>query len=277
MASVTIEQPKGKIRVDQLGPVARTLFIPLVFRAMESRRADAMLRDPCAEEALEQVDWSGIKVSREQFDQVTGIMRMRYFDQQAREFMARQPDGVVISIGCGLDTRFQRVDNGQVRWYDLDLPEVIELRKQLYNPANSRYTQLACSAFEPGWMSQVTADSPVLLLAEGVLMYFPEVEVRGLFSTLGERFPGAEIIFDCLSPLAFMLHQNKPGSREFALLLKWPVKDPREIEGWKSGFKLLSAWNYFAQPEPRLGIARLMKYIPPLRDSAMILHYRLSN
>lgn len=38
----------------------------------------------------------------------------------------------MIEIGTGLNTRFESVDNGVVRWLDLDLPDTIELRRQFF-------------------------------------------------------------------------------------------------------------------------------------------------
>ncbi len=58
------------------------------------------------------------------------ILGNREFDRSARDFLARNPEAVVAHTGRGLDSRFERVDDGRVEWYDLDLPDVIELRRK---------------------------------------------------------------------------------------------------------------------------------------------------
>src|SRR5512136_509579 len=117
--------------VRNLNAVSRTLMIPLYFRAMESQRPDALVRDPKAVELVGQLDYDFSDVQTLKDEQVNYLLRMREFDRLARTFLAEHPEGVLVDLGCGLDTRFERVDNGEVEWYGLDLPEVIALRKKV--------------------------------------------------------------------------------------------------------------------------------------------------
>jgi O-methyltransferase involved in polyketide biosynthesis len=95
----------------------------LYARARESQRPDAMIRDERAVEMVNQLagDFSRLRMQRH--DEIAVIMRMRKFDSHVHSFLARNPEGVVVHIGCGLDTRFERLDNGRVEWFDLDLPD----------------------------------------------------------------------------------------------------------------------------------------------------------
>ena len=97
-----------------LNAVSRSLLIPLYFRAMESQRPDALVRDPKAVELLGRldVDFSGVQKLKD--EQVNYLLRMREFDRLAWAFLVEHPAGVIVDLGCGLDTRFERVDNGQV-------------------------------------------------------------------------------------------------------------------------------------------------------------------
>ena len=98
--------------------------------------------------------------------------------------------------------------NGQVEWYDLDLPDVIELRRKLVGGEGARYHFLACSVLESAWLDTVSAhrQRPFLFLAEGVFMYFEEAQVKSLVLTLREHFPGAELVFDAFSPFMRWAH-----------------------------------------------------------------------
>ena len=119
--------------------VPETLLIPLYHRAQETQRPDAMLKDDKAVEILGKPDFDPRRFKLQQHDVIGLVCRVREFDRFACDFLIAHPDGVVVHIGCGLDTRFERVDNGRVEWFDLDLPEVIELRRKLIGEENGRY------------------------------------------------------------------------------------------------------------------------------------------
>ena len=265
-----------KIRLQGLSPVSETLLLPLYWRAAESQRPDAVLKDDKALELVNALDYDFAQLKGQAFDQLTTAMRSRQFDRCAHAFLAQHPHGVVVQLGCGLDTRFYRVDNGAVQWYDLDLPEVIAFRRQLL-PETERCRFLASSALDYSWMDAVgdPAGRAFLFLAEGVLMYLEPAQVRDLVLALRDRFPASELMFDALSPLAIWIHRLNPAVRKVAQQLHWALRDHRELERWGAGIRLLNAWSYFEEPEPRLGWARLLRLIPLLRNEALILHYRL--
>jgi O-methyltransferase involved in polyketide biosynthesis len=129
-----------------LSGVAETLLMTLYVRAMESQRPDALIKDEKAVELVTQMsyDFDRIKqIPLSEANKLVIILRYREFDRYARDFLARYPEAVVVHIGCGLDSRFERVDNGQVEWYDLDFPHVIELRRKLIGDECERYHLLA--------------------------------------------------------------------------------------------------------------------------------------
>lgn len=117
---------------------AETLLIPLYLRAIETQRSDALIRDDKAVALVKQMNYDFSRIKLSALDQVACVLRLREFDRYARDFLARYPEAVVVHIGCGLHTRFERVDNGQLEWYDLDLPEVIELRRKLIGGSMSK-------------------------------------------------------------------------------------------------------------------------------------------
>ncbi len=267
----------SKIDARNLRGVAETLLLPLIFRAAESQRPDAILRDPQAVEIVNRLEYDPDRVLKKSHDQVTVLMRMREFDRYARVFLNRHPDGVVVDIGCGLDTRFQRLDNGIFEWYGLDLPEVIALRRRLLDET-PRSHFLACSALDFAWIDMIDSGQKhvYLFLAEGMFMLLEDEQVRRLVCTLRNRFPGAELVFDAFTP--FMVRINPllhPLLRKINVTMHWGLKDNRELETWAAGIKLLNEWFYFDQPEPRLGTMKLVRWIPGLGHGAKIVHYRL--
>jgi O-methyltransferase involved in polyketide biosynthesis len=261
-----------KHTIRNLNAVAQTLLIPLYIRAMESQRPDALIRDPKALELVGQIDYDFSGVERPKNDQVSFLLRMREFDRLAREFLAEHPDGVIVDLGCGLNTRFERVDNERFEWYGLDLPEVIELRKELLDET-PRCHLIGCSVLDFRWMDALSGQPgrPILFLAEAMLVYLEENDVKRLVQTLAERFPGAELVSDAYSPMVVRYHSTPP----IIPRPHWGLKDDRDVETWAPGIRLLGQWYYFDKPEPRLGAFQLIRYIPFMAKALRVVHYRL--
>jgi O-methyltransferase involved in polyketide biosynthesis len=250
-----------------LSGVVETLFIPLYIRAMESQRPDALIHDAKAVELVSRTDYdfSRIKQIRmDEADKVTLVLRNREFDRYAEDFLSRHPEAVIVHIGCGLDSRFDRVDNGKVEWYDLDVPGVIELRQKLIGCNEKRYHELASSAFDPAWFDRVDAHPgcPFLFLAEGVFMYFREEQVRRLVLGLRDRFPGSELVLDAFSPFLVRINNLRFALTHYGARYRWGLKRGQGLESWGTGICLLGEWSYFDRPEPRLAPIRWMRHIP---------------
>lgn len=258
--------------------IAETLLIALHARAIEARLPEPMLRDSSALRLIEKIDYDFSRFKLAGHDQTTTIMRLREFDRRTHEFLIRHPCSVVVHIGCGLDTRFERVDDGLVEWYDLDLPEVIELRQKLI-PVTDRCHMLGYSVFSHTWVELVSnhPGRKYLFLAEGVLPYFTEAQVRGIFHLLADRFPTCELVCDAMTPAMISIHNLKLIFSKLDARLQWGLKDGRAPESWRSGIRMLSEWFYFDRPEPRLGSSQLMRYIPLLARGVGIFHYQLGN
>jgi len=255
--------------------IASTLLVPLACRALESIRADAIIFDPHSVELYQSLGGSkDFLMGMSGHDLFATVMRVRQFDAFARSFLAHHPGGLVVDIGCGLDTRFHRLDDGLMTWIGIDLPEVIELRKQCL-PDSERSKTIAQSMLEVSWLDEVVRfDKPVIFLAEGVFPYFSTAEVKPLLTAMVARFPAGELVFDAISPILSWFHNltssvlKRSGTR-----VRWDAKDPAELEEW--GLRLLERWGYFDKPEPRLKSANLIRYIPPLAHATHILRYQL--
>jgi len=109
------------------------------------------------------------------------------------------PDAVVVYLGCGLDTRIKRINPPDtVNWYDVDFPEVIELRKNFFTKT-ANYQMISSSVTDAGWMEEIPSDRPAMIVAEGVLMYLAPEEVEKLFHRLMIHFSHGQMVFDVLS------------------------------------------------------------------------------
>jgi len=265
-----------------LSGVPETSLITLYIRAIESQRPDALIKDERAEAVVRQLDQEALRKTTaltEDFTRLVVILKTRDFDRFAEDFLRRHPDAVVVHIGCGLDTRFERVAKGNnlVEWYDLDLPEVIELRRKLIGNEGERYHLLGCSVLEDAWLEVVSVyrQRPFLFLAEGVFMYFKGDQVKRLVLTLHDRFPEAELVFDAYSPFLRWSHNIKVTRTRIGSPLHWGLKHPQELERWSDGIHLLDERYPFQYPEPRLRGALKMRLVPFLSTGIGIFHYQL--
>jgi O-methyltransferase involved in polyketide biosynthesis len=267
----------AEIDFQNLNGVSETLLIPLYIRAMESQRPDALIRDDRAVALIGQIDYDFSRFRLEAHDHVAIVLRNREFDRHARDFLSRCPEAVVVHIGCGLDSRFERVDDGQVEWYDLDLPKVIALRRKLIGDEGARYHLLDCSVFDSAWLKRVSVhhQRPFLFLAEGVLMYFEEAQVKSLVLTLREHFPGAELVCDAETPFGIWANNLKLAFSRVGARLCWGLKRGRDLESWGDDIYLLDEWFYLDCPEPRLGAPQWARHFPFFAKASGIFHYRL--
>ena len=266
-----------KTVLDSPSAVAETLLIPLYIRAQETREANPILRDEAAVALVERIDYDFERIKLLNVNRVGTVLRTHRIDLWARDFLAGHPGAAVVHIGCGFDTRFDRVDDGCVEWYDLDLPEVIALRRELL-PGHPRCTLLASSVFDPAWLEAVgPTHQPALFIAEGVLPYFEEAQVKALILMIQRHFPGAELICDAFTPFMVRVDNLILIRTKFQARLRWGIKHGRDMERWGPGIKLLDEWFYFDEPEPRMGAAQWMRYFPPFGRGVGIFQYRLEN
>lgn len=191
-----MQQTKAKIN---LSGVPQTSLMPLYGRARISKENGSLFNDAKAVELVERMDYDfPIEKQAPDYLWFTYAARAMQFDNKVKAYIKEHPHSSVINLGAGFDTTFYRVDNGTIRWYDLDLPEIIEIRKQLL-PETDRSICIAKSFFDPSWYQDINTENGVFVIAGGIFHYFDEAEVRHLFLLLADHFPGCEIIFDAES------------------------------------------------------------------------------
>ena len=229
-----------------LTPEQETLLIPLYTKAQSD---NPLFFDPKAQEILRQVDYDFSRLHIPYKTVILVCQRAKKLDTVTRAFLAEHPTGVVLHLGCGLDSRFWRVDNGKVEWYDLDMPPVTELRQQFYT-VSERYHLIASSVTDLEWVKMVDATGhPVLIIAEGLLMYLDETNVRDLLLKMQRAFPGCRLIADVFSRMTARSATRHPSLKKTGASIGWGIDDPHEIEAWSSGIKLIEEWYFTQDPD----------------------------
>ncbi|MCP4166879.1 MAG: class I SAM-dependent methyltransferase [Chloroflexi bacterium] len=228
-----------------LTPEQETLLITLYAKAQAD---NPLFFDPLAQDVLARVDYNFADLRVPYKTVVLVCQRAKKLDKITRDFLVEHPDSVVIQLGCGLDSRFWRVDNGQVDWYDLDMPAVVELRRQFLT-ASERYHLIAASVTDLEWVDRVTADGRALLVvAEGLLMYLDEADVKRLILRLQETFPGCCLAADVFNRLTARSASSHPSLRRTGATIGWGIDDSYELESWAPGIRLLEEWYFSGDP-----------------------------
>ena len=228
----------------QLGSIQETLLLPLWGRAIETQKQKPLLVDNKAVSIINDIpyDFSIISKNINKFVQFGWIARSNYFDKKIKAFIGHYSEATIVNIGCGLDTTFDRVDNGKIQWIDLDLPDTIELRKK-YISESDRRKFVPKSVFDTSWYDKIENKNHVMLLIAGVLFYFDESDVKNLFNDFHTFLPGVEIVFDYGSSLGTKISNKRvieKGGMNRSAYIKWWIDNILEIEKWNSNIKVLS-------------------------------------
>lgn len=217
-------------------------------------------------------------------------MRARRYDAYAADFLHRYPQGVIVNLGCGLDTRFERLDaaaahtGGGPRVVEVDLPPMIALKRILVEP-HPRHHLIAASVLDSHWMDEIDRydDRRFLFLAEGVFMYFAPEEVKTLVLALTARYPGSELVcevchrFWTRPPLdAWVAGKLR---RQLAMgpdaRFRFGLSHSRELESWHPDLHYLGDWSFLDETDARLGFYRLFARVDWIRRIRWHVHYRL--
>jgi O-methyltransferase involved in polyketide biosynthesis len=175
-----------KLHVDLSG-APQTMLATFYAKALDADLPKPILGDRYAKDIVDRIDYDWKKTAITATNSAAVTTRSAHFDRWARQFLAVHPEAVVLHLGCGLDARFFRLDPGPgVEWYDVDYPDVADLRRQLY-PTRDHYHVVAASVTDPVWLQDIPADRPVLAIGEGLTMYLTQADGVGLLRRIVEN------------------------------------------------------------------------------------------
>ena len=181
--------------------VEDTLFVPMLGRIYASETFPSIL---CDKKALSLKDRLPKNLkgqdTQTQYTLMASAVRSTNMDRYIQDFMSRCPDGIVVQLGCGLETTFFRNDNGKTVWFEVDLPDVIAYRKELLGTSD-RDRCIAADAFSEDWIKQVREafpSAPLMITASGLFYYFETSKVLDLFQRFKPYGP-IELVLDTVN------------------------------------------------------------------------------
>ncbi len=231
--------------------VQETLVIPLFARLVCSEHFPELFSDPEAKRICDSLDYD-FAGKRRKMESVAGLfgaleVAQRQYDLrcEVEMYLKDHPEAVVVNLGCGLDDTFAKVDNGRCKGYNIDLPDVIRVRNDLL-PAGDREMNIACDLNDSVWMDGIDAANGAVFFAAGVFYYFKTAEVKKLFQTMAERFPGAVLVFDSCNERGARL-MRKTWLKEAGITdvsAYFSLKDETMLNTWSDRFVSVTAKSY---------------------------------
>lgn len=285
------EETKGGVVRPDLSQVPETMLLTLYARAQYSRKQNAKFRDQKAEEIVSKLDCDFSKASKDAVMSAGTAARTIVLDRLVKDFIDKHQDAVIVNIGCGLDTRFYRVDNGKIHWYNVDLPEVIGIRKQFFEETD-RCFMIGCSATGPDWAKEIwkkeAPPSPLLAIGkrpakkkqmlfiiEGLTMYFTADQVKAMLGNIRDTYPNATVFMECMSPCWIRKQgAEKPVQTTGAKFL-WGADSFEDMGDVAEGFEKVEDDNILKGMEALHPAYHLIDWMPSVKKiSQKILIFR---
>jgi len=251
-----------------LSQVSRTAILLLICRAVETEKNKSAFNDPMAVLCLERLipiaseeDRRWIIRKKRMYEGIqardakAGVLRVKAFDNAANRFIADNPQCTVINLACGFDTRFWRIEHEKCQYIELDLPEVIQLKKEILKD-HLGYEVMGISVLDTSWIDKVTmnGNTGFLLIAEGLFMWFPQPDAARLFKEIGERFYRSQLVLDMV-PEKYTKGIWKSLVRlhsriDWGLDVAWDfgIKNSHDLEAYGNGLKVIDAEKGSAGP-----------------------------
>ncbi len=259
--------------------IAETLLLTVALRAFDTQQKQPVLGDKKSAQLMEGIDYDFEQFAKgSMMSRLGTCARGKYFDTCAREFIAAHDQPIIVLLGCGLDTRYHRLNgDSKAVFYELDLPEVIAFREKLL-PGSENNHPLGYSIFDPSWMERIKTAHPdgnFLFIIEGVLMYFEADKVRSLFCTVADTFPGAALCFDVLSLWSSKNEKRHDTLSKMQASFKWGFDDDQELSQWHPALKVLTSESIIWQMGNYHWFPRLMRHIKKFRNASRMLFVKI--
>lgn len=245
--------------------VPETMLQTLYARAVYSKQPDHKFYDAKAIEIVSRIDYDFTKAGKDALMSNGVIARTILLDRMTGDFIRENPDGTVVNIACGLDMRCYRLDNGRIRWYNLDLPETIDVRKRFVQE-DGRLSMIARSAMDENWAAEIEGTGgKVLVLMEGLTMYLTEADVRQILSIISRHFAKAEVVVEFMNPFV-VRHIKEKSIHASQARFTWGVRSGKELERLSPGLRWVKDISLADGMVQMMPAYKLVTWIPAIRN-----------
>ncbi len=211
-----------------MNEVNKTLYIPLYGKSYVSKKG-IILNDPTSETVWNSAGFALKGKSKSKWLAFYMAMRARVFDDWLLSQMNENEDAVVIHVGCGLDSRINRVGSLGHLWYDVDFPEVIEERKKYYSE-DPHYHMISADVSHEGWIGAMSRAKKAIVVMEGVSMYLTFGQLSAFVSDLCSHFDSLSLLVDCYTTFAAKMSKIKNPITDVGVTTVYGIDDPKTVE-----------------------------------------------
>ena len=208
--------------------VSKTLYIPLYGKAYVSKKG-ILLNDKKAEEIWSKEGFDLKGKSKSKWLAYYMGMRSKVFDLWLSQKMDEYKNAIVIHLGCGMDSRVERVGTRGHLWYDVDFPEVVEEKKR-YFEETKEYRMVASDVRNLEWINDLPSDNPVIIVMEGLSMYLALEDLVNLLSALRNQFTSVCLLMDCYTTFAAKASKYKNPINDVGVTEVYGLNDPKVLE-----------------------------------------------
>lgn len=242
--------------------IPEAMLQALLGRAKEARREGSLLRDEKAVRTVEALDYDFSGIDSYSVMGKGAVAKALLLDEMVKKYISQNPGAVIVDIACGIDTRFYRVDNGQITWCNMDLPETIEARRRLLG-SHERVFDIEKSVLDESWPEEVAAgDAPVLFLLEGYTMYSSKQDVQKILKLIRIGFGQADIFVEITSPKVVKnAVDGATGKQKYT----FGVKNGRELASFSRGYQLLREVSLLEGLKKISWVYRIYQFFPGIR------------
>ena len=261
--------------MDIFSAVSETALITLKAHVVESEKEKPVIEDAVALECFNRlqsllpIEIRNRVLNRKLPSTLTRhiALRARKYDSYTRKFLEEYADGLVVSLGCGFDTRYWRISNERWKYIEIDLPNVIEVKKKVLDDIVT-YTMIGGSVLQEDWIKRILSmqKEHVLFLSEGLFMYLPKDGVISLFQRLAESFVKSEIVFEVINEKYTKGLWKKIVASKMSTLgtqagssYDFGVRDAKDVEAYGDNIKVVEEWSYFEDEDIKPKILRLFR------------------
>lgn len=261
------------MEIGNIQGVSETMLQTLFARAAYSRQKNAKFHDSKAEEIVSRMNYDFSLAGKDAMMSTGVIARTILLDRMVGDFIRKNPNCTVVNIACGMDTRFYRLEQDaevveymkSITWYNLDLPEVIEVRNRFFEE-NGPVFQIGKSAMDETWASQVAQPKgAVLVVIEGLVMYLSEQDVKQILSIISRRFDHAQIIMEIMNPWVAG-HMKEKSIEATSARFIWGIKSGEALERLVPGLTWVRDVSLVEGMKVIMPVYRLFGRIPVIRN-----------
>lgn len=253
----------------KLGDVQETALIPLAVRAEETKRKNARIHDF---KAVRIIDELGVDTKKYNnfFSHEGVVARTAMIDREVKNLLKKYPDAICVNLGCGLDDRFSRVDNGLVRWFNIDLPDSIEVREKVFEETEREH-MLAGNILEDHWTKAIPKGNVTVIIAEGLLMYFSRAQVKKILNIITNSFEKGFILAELMHP-KMMKEKFHDTVKQTNAKFGWGTETGEELLFLDPKLTLINERSFWEEMKKYTAIGKIGSVLMPKMNNRLVIY-----